>query len=181
MRRSGTIEIDGAVVEAHHLWYVREELRLYPERKRHLAELQTTIVTETAVNETPGIQSGTTSNPTMGRAMALMTSQQVAWLAPRIEWIERVWANLHPVTQKVLNMLVIKETHQAAGAAMVIQEIPGYEKFSEASVYRELNRGLLALAIDLWGMEIILNGKAPKRRARKKSSKTVELESFAGV
>lgn len=181
MRRTGTIEVDGAIIEAHHLWYVREELRLYPERKRRLASLQTTIVTETVINETPGIQSGTTSDPTFGRATALLMDQQVRWLEPRIEWIERVWKNLSPVTQKILNMLVIKGTHQAAGAALVVQEMPGYEDFSEASVYRELNRGLLAYAIDMWGQEIIQNGKMPRRMAKKKDAKSCEVESFAGV
>lgn len=157
MRRSGTIEVDGAVIEAHHLWYIREELRLYPRRKKRLTYLHQVIVGETPVNETPGIQSGTTSDPTLGRAMALMHDQEVAWLEPRIEWIDRVWDRLAPETQKVLNLMVVSATHTAAGVA---NAVPG---LSEHSVYRELYRGLLAFAIDMWGTGIILNGKIPKR------------------
>lgn len=179
MRRSGTIEIDGAVVEAHHLWYVREELRLYPERKRALAERQREIATETPVIETPGIQAGP-SNPTMGRATALMADRDCAWLEERINWIEKEWRRLDPVTRLALDLLVTKATHTAAGAADVIRVKFNFETFSEASVYRHLNRGLLQLALAFWDDRIIVKGKRPKNKVRKLTKKSAEVRVSGG-
>jgi hypothetical protein len=169
------------MVDAHHLWYVREELRLYPERKQRLTFLETVIVTETPVNETPGIQTGTTSNPTLGRAAALLCDQEVAWLKPRVDLIERVWKKLDPITRRVLNAMVVKHTHTADGTALVIREELKREHYSTTSVYRDLNRGLLTLALETWGPQIIRAGQLPKRQARKISAKSAEVRVLAGL
>lgn len=166
MRRSGKIRVGAVRVEAHYLWFAREELRLYRPRKRELASLEAGHAWSRP-DMAEGMPRGSTpGNPTASRAASMSADLELQAKRSSVEWIERILPTLEPRTRKVLTMLVMDGHYTAEGAAMKLSEEG--DEITSRTVYRARDEGLLALAIAWFGEWIAKKPpqKGGKNRAR---------------
>lgn len=162
MRRHGAIRVDGSVVDAHYLWFAREELRLYSKRKRQLQEIILDHAWRRPSAETgmPGGNGPGTPTETRGIALAGNTDYEV--LRGAVERIDSVLADLEESTRVILQMIVMDGAHTAENIVPYL-ETKGIT-VSVSTVHRELNRGLLAIAIAWFGLGIVESAHRKKKR-----------------
>jgi hypothetical protein len=138
------IRVDEFLVSNHHIRWVEAELRRHTHNKRRLRLLEENIIRSTPAVE-PGMPRGSeVSNPTLGRALALMKDNEVSHLRLVVRGVEEVFSDLTPIQQQIIRGLYLEGRYTLQGMAMQME-------VNFRTVLRQRNRALLAYAIALIG------------------------------
>jgi hypothetical protein len=138
------IRVDEFLVSNHHIRWVEAELRRHTHNKRRLRLLEENIIRSTPSVEQGMPRGSEVSNPTLGRALALMKDNEVSHLRLVVRGVEEVFGDITPVQQQVIRGIYLDNRYTLQGMALQMSVHP-------RTILRQRNRALIAFVIAMIG------------------------------